>query len=394
MGNANSRSYEPCSDEMMANLTVRNRRKINQFDFIEPKPIPVDTTKKRPSKSSLVAKSTHPSPESSKRPSTPSSNTSTTTPEHPIPLTYETANNRRYVVGPIDNFYLPVDDDEVDRLVVLHFLLKYAFKGNLAVQADDLLKKEGTKVLDVGCGPGTWLLEMATEYPKTEFHGVDLRLMFPTTIKPANAKFTQHNFIENLPYEDNTFDIVRMRLILGFLTEKDIIQVFEEMYRVLKPSGYVEIMDCEYAVHRSGPLCTTYANEMLLKALKSIHVDIMPAHQVGTLLMTHGKFVDVHQHRVRIPIGWGGHLGEVHGQDYMACVCSMHPKLVRDHLDLDYDKVMADGVKQCAANQSHINWFVCYGQKPTVPSSHPSEQKVIWDATVVHDEVISSYCEE
>ena len=80
--------------------------------------------------------------------------------------------------------------------------------------------------------------------------------------------------------------------------------------------------------------------------------------------MTHGNFVDVHQHRVRIPIGWGGHLGEVHGQDYMSCVCSMHPKLVRDHIDLDYDRVMADGVKQCALNQSHINWFVCYGQKP------------------------------
>ncbi|KAI8354025.1 S-adenosyl-L-methionine-dependent methyltransferase, partial [Blakeslea trispora] len=247
---------------------------------------------------------------------------------------------------------------------------------------DHLLKAEGTRVLDVGCGPGTWILEMATEYPRTEFYGVDIRLMFPTTIKPSNAKFTQYNFIESLPYEDNTFDIVRMRLILGFLTEQKMVQVFKEIYRVLKPSGYVEILDCEYQVHRPGPLCLSF---------------IMPTHQIGTLLMTHGNFVDIHQHRVRIPIGWGGHLGEVHGQDFQAFIRSIHPKLIRSHLSTDLDESMAKAVKECALNQSHVNWFVCYGQKPTnplMPSNIHTQQDIHWDSATVHDDLTNCYYEE
>jgi tRNA G46 methylase TrmB len=29
-------------------------------------------------------------------------------------------------------------------------------------------------VLDVGCGPATWLLELATEYPANNFYGIDI----------------------------------------------------------------------------------------------------------------------------------------------------------------------------------------------------------------------------
>jgi ubiquinone/menaquinone biosynthesis C-methylase UbiE len=85
--------------------------------------------------------------------------------------------------------------------------------------------------------------------------------MFPSSIKPGNTKFLQHDFLKNLPYADCTFEFVRMRLMLGFLTEKQLLHLISEIQRVLKPLGYVEILDVEYQIHRPGPICESVLNQ-------------------------------------------------------------------------------------------------------------------------------------
>lgn len=123
------------------------------------------------------------------------------------------------------------------------------------------------------------ILEMATEFPNTgmskifhvgtsltlniEFHGIDLRKMFPVTIKPKNATFLQYNLFKEkkLPYPDEHFDFVRIRLMLAFMSEQDFLDILSEVHRILKPMGYIEILDCEYQVHRSGYLTETVLNQ-------------------------------------------------------------------------------------------------------------------------------------
>lgn len=42
------------------------------------------------------------------------------------------------------------------------------FQWNFISPVHELLVSEKKhKVLDIGCGPGTWVLEMATEYPNS-----------------------------------------------------------------------------------------------------------------------------------------------------------------------------------------------------------------------------------
>jgi ubiquinone/menaquinone biosynthesis C-methylase UbiE len=81
--------------------------------------------------------------------------------------------------------------------------------------------EQGIVVLDSGCGPATWTLEMGEQYPKSKFHGIDISCVFPEHIKPANVKFNVGNIAKDIPFDDNTFDYIHQRLLLGGLTNDD-----------------------------------------------------------------------------------------------------------------------------------------------------------------------------
>ena len=118
-------------------------------------------------------------------------------------------------------------------------------------------------------------------------------------------------------------------------------------------------------------------------------IELMAGHHLSTLLMTqqtHGGLVDVHQHKVTIPIGWGGQLGQVHAQNLQALLQSLHPDIKQGMTAIadDVDGLFAESLKECTQMQSHMNWFVCFGQKPAknmftcndfqnlIPNVHPS----------------------
>jgi ubiquinone/menaquinone biosynthesis C-methylase UbiE len=60
-------------------------------------------------------------------------------------------------------------------------------------------------VLDVCCGPATWLCETSLDYPTCQFSGVDMCNQWPQVIRPVNLNFTQENILNGLPYPDNSF---------------------------------------------------------------------------------------------------------------------------------------------------------------------------------------------
>lgn len=102
-------------------------------------------------------------------------------------------------------------------------------------------------------------------------------------------------------------------------------------------------------------------------------IEFMASHHLSTLLMARpadGGFVDVHQRKVTVPIGWGGQLGEVHAQNLCNLLLSIHPELKKDICASSkdgissIDELIPKAIKECTIMQSHMNWFVCYGQKP------------------------------
>lgn len=103
--------------------------------------------------------------------------------------------------------------------------------------------KKSDKLLDVGLGPGTILRDFANYVgevigvePTQEL--VDIASSQPDL--PSLVKF-QLALVYNLPFEDNTFDIVHALQVVIHLAEP--VKALKEMLRVCKPGGYVLLKD-------------------------------------------------------------------------------------------------------------------------------------------------------
>ncbi|CEG67564.1 hypothetical protein RMATCC62417_03974 [Rhizopus microsporus] len=132
-----------------------------------------------------------------------------------------------------------------DRMTCNHFALKALFEGNVmpVIKQHIDFNSTSTIVLDIGCGSGSWVMDMATEYPSAQFIGIDQLPLFPHDIRPANVTFKQADVLTGLPFEDNTFDFVQMRLFLLAFNRQQWLDALKEVHRVLKPGGFIQLAE-------------------------------------------------------------------------------------------------------------------------------------------------------
>ncbi|KAL7319726.1 hypothetical protein PS15m_002826 [Mucor circinelloides] len=178
---------------------------------------------------------------------------------------FQFRDGRRYHADEKVSYVFPSDDDEADRVHQQHWILRYALQRNYHAPVTQLLQ-QGITVLDSGCGPATWTLEMGETYPNSKFHGIDASSVFPESIKPSNVEFCVTNIAEKIPFSDNTFDYIHQRLLILGLTNDDWENALKELYRVLKPGGYIEVVEPDMQDLRNmGPLLhkTQYTSKEL-----------------------------------------------------------------------------------------------------------------------------------
>jgi ubiquinone/menaquinone biosynthesis C-methylase UbiE len=116
----------------------------------------------------------------------------------------------------------------------------------------------GEQVLDVGCGTGTLAIEVARRVGRAgRVAGVD-----PGTQQIARARRSaarrnmpiefQIGVIEQLPFPDQTFDVVLSTLMMHHLPVSLKRQGLAEIARVLKPGGRLVIADFKRKQERAG----------------------------------------------------------------------------------------------------------------------------------------------
>lgn len=125
--------------------------------------------------------------------------------------------------------------------------------------------KPSMKILDIGCGPGSITLDLAALVPQGTIIGIDCSETAISSAKELvhkrqvdNATFEVANVLD-LPYEDETFDIVCAHQVLIHLPASSKIGAVEglkEMRRVCKTGGLVCVRECDWrsaVVHPSVP---------------------------------------------------------------------------------------------------------------------------------------------
>lgn len=132
----------------------------------------------------------------------------------------------------------------------------------LSEAADKLALKGDEKILDVGCGRGMFLIELAKRLPQGKVYGVDLWLskdqsgnsMEQTLTNAKDARVDgrvelQTSDIRSLPYADGTFDAVVSSLVIHNIEDEDgRNQALSEILRVLKPGGKFTLLDIRNGV--------------------------------------------------------------------------------------------------------------------------------------------------
>ena len=134
----------------------------------------------------------------------------------------------------------------------------------------------GEQVLDVGCGTGTLAIEVQSRVGTAgRVAGVD-----PGTQQIARARAKaarrhvpiefQIGVIEQLPFPDQTFDVVLSTLMMHHLPASLKSQGLAEIVRVLKPGGRLVIADFKRKQERAGQAARFHAGGSSMQDLAAL----------------------------------------------------------------------------------------------------------------------------
>ncbi len=131
--------------------------------------------------------------------------------------------------------------------------------GGLLPGAKPQCLEQVRAVLDVGCGPGVWALELARMYPQMYVIGVD-----PSSTMIAYASnMLKEQAIENVmyqtipicvgpfPFPEGSFDLVNAQFMSKFLAVDDWPKFLASCRRLLRPGGLICLTEYELSLTNS-----------------------------------------------------------------------------------------------------------------------------------------------
>ena len=113
---------------------------------------------------------------------------------------------------------------------------------------ENLAPRSGQRILDLGCGTGTFALMVKRHEPEAEVVGLDAdqAILDLARRKIRSAGLTidlKRGSALELPFEDGSFDAISTSLFFHHLEHTAKVQVLNEVKRVLKPAGGLHVAD-------------------------------------------------------------------------------------------------------------------------------------------------------
>lgn len=144
--------------------------------------------------------------------------------------------------------YRPESGNEAD---IARLITQYRAMIPVVKLFHPAFEPQGTEtMLDLGCGPGSWVLDVAFTYPDTSLIGLDkdesavrYAMARATSSGYENATFEVHDATTTLPLSDASVDYVNLSLANSFLLKEQWPLLLAECARVLRPGGWLRSVE-------------------------------------------------------------------------------------------------------------------------------------------------------
>ncbi|HEY5005439.1 MAG TPA: methyltransferase domain-containing protein [Ktedonobacteraceae bacterium] len=159
--------------------------------------------------------------------------------------------------------------DELTRLIQQGQALTKAAGGPLG-GIDEAVIKQWHTVLDLGCGPGDWTLDVAFAHPDIKVTGIDISKTMidyararATSQQLTNVSFSLMDITKPLDFADASFDLVNARFLVAVLYRDAWLPFLKECTRILRPGGLLRLTEPIDLGLTSSPAYETLNNWVL-----------------------------------------------------------------------------------------------------------------------------------
>ncbi|HVU68316.1 MAG TPA: class I SAM-dependent methyltransferase [Ktedonobacteraceae bacterium] len=190
------------------------------------------------------------------------------------------------------------NQDELNRIRIQDHMITTSMGGVLPEQPASATFQ---RVLDIGCGTGSWLIELARTMPAgTVLVGVDASRTYIEFARQQAAaaqvsdrvEFHVADALRMLEFPTDFFDLVNQRLAAGWLRTWEWPKLLQEYQRVTCPGGVVRITEPMWIPESTSPALTRLFELFLQASYHAGHL-FTPAsdgliNELAPLLQRHG----------------------------------------------------------------------------------------------------------
>lgn len=265
--------------------------------------------------------------------------------------------------------------DELYRLTLQSNLITASMGGPLADLPDPSIFH---RVLDIGCGAGSWIIETAEKYPTLSLVGIDInqrmidyaREQALTHQVNERVKFQSMDALLALGFPSESFDLVHLRLGLSFLRTWDWSKLLTEILRVTRPGGMLRVTDTEVIQPSTSPAHLQLTGMSLCALFRAGHLFTqettgLTAH-LANLLTRHG-YQQVQTKNYALEYQAGTIEGQAFYEDMKHIFHLLHPFYQKwGCAPADYEAIYQQALNEMQQPDFHATWNLLssWGTKP------------------------------
>jgi SAM-dependent methyltransferase len=200
--------------------------------------------------------------------------------------------------------YSPIDIQTNPQLDDMHEFWTLVFGDRNVIAPVRKLRE----ILDIGCGTGSWCVDVADEFPSARVFGIDLSPVQPVYVAD-NCTFLLENVLHGTGFLDEQFDLIQSRCLGAGISDVKWPKYIQEIKRITKRGGWIQLIEMDPARYcddnclpENSALAEwerTVQTVMLEKYDTTIHG---VSHKLARLVQNAG-FTNINRYNIKAPVG-------------------------------------------------------------------------------------------